>query len=325
MANKTKSKSKRHYKKKSKKIYGGIKPSNDSSLSNFGKQQLTNYAMSKLPLDSSSSPMTNKMTSQISKKYLQQSDSNATPESNLKLFIKIIVSELNLVTESILKTASETMNIDLKQGDEVLIMELKDKLKKVVDILKSEEVRGLLEETFNEGLAIYIPLIYKAADSLNELAEKELKVGVRIVNTAITEIPIVFFIVEFINFLTTVVTALKAVAQFVPAVAESIEKIEDFQNKLTQAKGQLSSIVKQKLESESKFIDPTKNPMPLQPENGMMPPAAGGGLMKKLMKERKMIGGSIEKARVDFLTLSQLIIPHNKKPYQNKSKKHYKR
>jgi hypothetical protein len=324
MANKTKSKSKRHYKKKSKKIYGGTKPPNGSSLSNFGKQQLTNYAMSKLPLDSSSSPMTNKMTSQISKKYLQQTDTNATPESNLKLFIKIIVSELNLVTETILKTASETMNIDLKQSDEILMMELKDKLKKVVDILKSEEVRGLLEETFNEGLAIYIPLIYKAADSLNELAEKEVKVGVRIVNTAITEIPIVFFIVEFINFLTTVITALKAVAQFVPALAESIQKIEDFKNKLTQAKGQLSSLVKEKLESESKFIDSTKNPLPLKLENGM-PPAAGGGLMKKLMKERKMIGGSIEKSRVDFLTLSQLIIPHNKKPYQNKSKKHYKR
>ena len=50
----------------------------------------------------------------------------------------------------------------------------------------------------------------------------------------------------------------------------------------------------------------------------------GGALMKKLMKERKMIGGNIEKSRANFLNpnliLSQLIMPH-----KNKSRKRFKR
>jgi hypothetical protein len=47
----------------------------------------------------------------------------------------------------------------------------------------------------------------------------------------------------------------------------------------------------------------------------------------KTTKDRLSLAAmrQIEKARFDFLTLSQLIIPHNKKPHQNKSKKHYKR
>jgi hypothetical protein len=275
----------------------------------MGQQQIAKQALSNLPIGQQFSPMANKFTSQVTKKYNQQNNSNATPESNFQLLLKIIISEINGITELLLSTVADELNLDLNQSNEMIMNQLKDKLKIVVEILKSDEVRTLFEETFNEGLEIYMPLLYKAADSLNELAEKEVKIGVRIVNTAITEIPIVFFMVEIINFLTSLVTALKAVAQFVPAIADSIKKIEDFRDKLINSQNQLELFIKNKLESKAAqnnhYLSTASNPI-----------QHGGILMKKLLKEKKLIGGSIEKSRADFLnpnlTLSQLIKPHKR-------------
>lgn len=313
-----KTRSKRQNKKKSKKIYGGD-PIGSSSLNRLGQKQLMNYAtnnaLNKVNLDTNQKQLLNKMSSNISSQYTKQMNPNASTNSNLQLFIKIILAELNSVTDMMLRFIGDELNVDLNQNEQLVVKQLKEKLRQIINILKSEEIQVLIGELFYEGLAVYKPIIEKAADTLSELVEKEVKVGIRIFNTAITEIPPVFFFMEVINFLTSIVTALTAMAKFVPAIADSINQIDSFKNKLIQTQNQMDSLVKSRL-----------NNLPQNPSvdgfngNTLNRNMKGGLSMKKLINQRKMIGGRIEKSRADFLnpnlTLSQLI-----KPHFNKSRK----
>lgn len=311
-----KTKSKRQNKKKSKKIYGGD-PNESSTLNRLGQKQLMNYAannaLSNVNLDTNQKQLLNKMSSNISSKYIDQRNTSASPESNFQLLIKIIIGELNSITDIALKFIGNELNLDLNQNEEIIINQLKGKLRQVINILKSEEVQTLIGELFYEGLALYKPLIEKAADSLNELIEKEVKIGIRIVNTALTELPPVFFFMEMINLLTSLVTALTSMAKFVPAIADSIQQIDNFKKKLIQTQNQMDPLVKTRL---NEF---TPNPsLELKPITKMN----GGNLpsMKKLINERKMIGGKIEKSRSNFLN-PNLTLSHLIKPHFNKSRK----
>lgn len=304
-----KTKSKRQNKKKSKKIYGGAPI--EASLNRLGQKQLMNYAannaLNNVSLDSNQKQLLNKMSSNISSKYIDQSNSSVSSESNFQLLIKIVLGELNILTDMALKFIADELNLDLNQNEEIIINQLKGKLRQLINILKSEEVQSLIGELFYEGMEIYKPLIEKAADSLNELVEKEVKIGIRIVNTAITEFPPIFFFMELINLLISLVTALTSIAKFVPALADSVQQIEDFKNKLIHAQEQMDSLVRNRL-----------NEIPTHPSTELKPitKMVGGRLpnMKKIINERIMIGGKIEKSRSNFLnpnlTLSHLIKPH---------------
>jgi len=329
MAYKTKSKSKRQYKKKSKKIYyGGVDPRLGlaqyaaknalGSLSLDPTQTAKTAAFQafndKVPSDYKKlldHPVIDKMGSRVMDSYLKERDPNNKPtlESNLQLILKLIAAEGNHLTDIFINNVSKELNIDLNQNADQIVSQLRAKITLIINILKSEQGQAFvmeLEELFNQGLSIFKPIINKTLDEFNQTLEKELKVLVRIGNTAATEFPPFFLAEEFINFLTALITGLTAAAKIFPEVADALNKIDKFKQEVTNMQGKFNNLVNQDLRANL-------NP----PLTGALPsnvPIRGGSIMKKLMKERKMLGGSIEKARADFLnpnlTLSQLIRPH---------------
>jgi hypothetical protein len=340
MANKTKSK--RKYIKRSKKIYGGF-----TGSPSLAEQQLANKELSKLPYNSSfldptkfakdatykalnnnlspeykkvlENPIVNKVMDNYSK--ARDPNSQATLESNLQLILKLIVVEGNHLTDMFINNIAKELNIDLNQSADQIIIQLKSKIGVIIDILKSSQGKEFvaeLEELFNEGLTIFKPIMNKTLDEFNKTLEKELKLLVRIGNTAATEFPPFFLAEEFMNFLTALITALKSTAKIFPEVAEALDKIESFKEKVLNMQGKFSGLINQNLRTKL-----NSNVTQTIPSINQKLSSSGGSLMKKLIKERKIIGGSIEKSRADFLnpnlTLSQLIRPHH-----NKSKKRAK-
>ena len=335
MSNRTKHKKK--FIKKSKKLYGG------KDISSFAQQQMGNYAanqaLSQLPSgykDFTKNPMVSKMGSKVMDSYEKERNPNSNPTliSNLELVLKLIALEGNQLAESFTQNVAKELNLDLNQGSEEIISQIRGKITGLLDILKSEQGEALvaeITELFNEGLSVFKPIVYQTLDEFNIALKKELKLLFRIANEAATELPPIFLIEEVSNMLSTFIILLTSVAKIFPAVAEGLEKIESFKQKVSNMQGNFNQLVNQ--ETSNRLLNNNSLSVPktiLKPAISQstipsnMNDIDGGALMKKLMKERKMIGGNIEKSRANFLNpnliLSQLIMPH-----KNKSRKRFKR
>ena len=318
MSNRTKHK--RKYIKKSKKFYGGI-----GNYSSFVQQQALNQLPSSYK-DLTKNPMVSKMGSKYTDNYEKERNPNSTPTliSNLELVLKLIALKGNQLADSFIQNVAKNLNLDINQGSEEIINQITGKMRGLIDILKSEQGEKMIAEItdlFNEGLSIFKPIVFQTLEEFNVALKKELKLLFRIANEAATELPPVFLIEEVSNLISTFIIFLTSVAKIFPAVAEGLEKIENFKQKVSNMQGNFNQLVNQDL--SNKLISSNNSlsaPKSILSQN--MNSLNGGALMKKLMKERKMIGGNIEKSRANFLNpnliLSQLIMPH-----KNKSRKRF--
>jgi hypothetical protein len=294
------------------------------------------------------------MVSKFGSKVLERdNNSNPTLISNLELVLKLIALEGNQVADSTIKNIAKELNLDLNKGSEEIINQIRGKVTGLIDLLKSEQGEALLieiNELFNESLSVFKPIIYQTLDEFNIALKKELKLLFRIANEAATELPPIFLIEEISNMLSTFIILITSAAKIFPAVADGLEKIYSFKQKVSNMQENFNQLVNQQASNrlmnnnslqipqsqtllQQPIIRQPTLPQPIIPQPTLPQPTIpqnmnnleGGALMKKIMKERKMIGGNIEKSRADFLnpnlTLSQLIKPHN----NNKSRKRYKR
>jgi hypothetical protein len=348
MVNKTRHKRKntRH----SKRLYGGLKDLNNS-LSQYGQQQLVNYAANKSINNNLSpeyqqifkNPMVNKVGSNVMSNYNNQKDNNSSPTllSNLELIFKLVAVEGNQVIDLFIQNIGKELNIDLNQSSEQVISQIRGKIKGIMDMLNSEQGEALvaeLTELFNESLSVFKPIVYQTLEEFNNALTKELKVLVRIANEAASEIPPVFLLEELSNLISTLVILLTSVAKIFPPIAEALDKVKSLKAKASNMQSNFSSLINQSAANQLQNIstpnistpnissnqlvsNPNLNnsveiPSQIVPKSNMEN-INGGAIMKKLLKQRKMIGGSIEKSRADFLnpnlTLSQLIKPHKNK------------
>jgi hypothetical protein len=318
MSNRTKHK--RKYIKKSKKFYGGI-----GNYSSFAQQQALNQLPSSYK-DLTKNPMVSKMGSKYRDNYEKERNPNSSPTliSNLELILKLIALKGNQLADSFIQNVAKNLNLDINQGSEEIINQITGKVRGLIDILKSEQGEKMIAEItdlFNEGLSIFKPIVFQTLEEFNVALKKELKLLFRIANEAATELPPVFLIEEISNLISTFIIFLTSVAKIFPAVAEGLEKIESFKQKVSNMQGNFNQLVNQDL--SNKLISSNNSlPAPKSIISQNMNSVNGGALMKKLMKERKMIGGNIEKSRANFLNpnliLSQLIMPH-----KNKSRKRF--
>jgi hypothetical protein len=340
MVNKTRHKRKntRH----SKRLYGGLKDLTNS-LSQYGQQQLVNYAANKSINDNLSpeyqkifkNPMVNKVGSNVMSNYNNQKDNNSSPSllSNLELIFKLVAVEGNKVIDLFIQNIGKELNVDLNQSSEQVISQIRGKIKGIMDMLNSEQGEALVAELtdlFNESLSVFKPIVYQTLEEFNMALTKELKVLVRIANEAASEIPPVFLLEELSNLFATLVVLLTSVAKIFPPIAEALDKVKNLKAKASNMQSNFSSLINQSAANQFQNIstpnissnqlvsNPNLNksveiPSQIVPKSNMEN-INGGAFMKKLLKQRKMIGGSIEKSRADFLnpnlTLSQLIKPH---------------
>jgi len=241
--------------------------------------------------------------------------------SNMEKIENLVVSAFATVVASNIQLIGNQIGVDPNKPASESVKELNNTVTKIVDALNSPEGEALkkeIGELIADSFDIIKPSIAEAEQIFIDGITKVSKTINGIISTAINEIPPIFALTEFSKFTTAVSQTLEAYAKLSTTGANVLINLQNNKDKGTVLWNKIINVVDNVAKEVNNNVDkmvtlgqdkidnlaskyeslPNALPNALPNKNDVQ---QGGADLNQIYKEKRIIGGRINKSLVEFL------------------------
>ena len=241
--------------------------------------------------------------------------------SNMEKIENLVVSAFATVVASNIQFIGNQIGVDPNKPASESVKELNNTVTKIVDALNSPEGEALkkeIGELIADSFDIVKPSIAEAEQIFIDGITKVSKTINGIISTAINEIPPIFALTEFSKFTTAVSQTLEAYAKLSTTGANVLINLQNNKDKGTILWNKIINVVDNVAKEVNNNVDkmvtvgqdkidnlaskyetlPNALPNALPNTNDVQ---QGGADLNQIYKEKRIIGGRINKSLVEFL------------------------
>ena len=241
--------------------------------------------------------------------------------SNMEKIENLVVSAFATVVASNIQFIGNQIGVDPNKPASESVKELNNNVTKIVDALNSPEGEALkkeIGELIADSFDIIKPSIAEAEQIFIDGITKVSKTINGIISTAINEIPPIFALTEFSKFTTAVSQTLEAYAKLSTTGANALINLQNNKDKGTVLWNKIINVVDNVAKEVNNNVDkvvtlgqdkidnlaskyeslPNALPNALPNTNDVQ---QGGADLNQMYKEKRIIGGRINKSLVEFL------------------------